>query len=112
MIPQKIPRITRSVDLKEYDDALAGHVVEIWVNWSLDFDDRFSRLAERLSKDTQQEDIEQELFAVCAELWHSTPEEVLALHRADPTLWEWLWGKTLALRAEFRQERRKNASSA
>ncbi len=37
---EEYPRITRRLELGDYDPKLRGNYLEVWVNWSTDFNDR------------------------------------------------------------------------
>jgi hypothetical protein len=133
-----IPAITQPIDLAEYNQALAGGIVHVWVNPTREHrgqlvefqveSNRVVRLldamnqadtpeAERTGKANEMLDgikaSSQRIYEWYAVTWSKNSETWTAaecedIHKTDPALWEWLQNRTHALMDEFRQATRKN----
>lgn len=116
------PRITKKLYLKGYDAAFKDDYLEIWLNWSRDFNEAMldgnKELARvmALQADTPELQARQDeafdgwlpgSFERYAEYWGCTPEQAEQIYRVDIELWNWIREKADALRVEF-QTRRKN----
>jgi hypothetical protein len=100
----KYPKIVKRLDLGEYHEDLKGDYLEIWVNWSRDYnnrvgDSRSNLLAiadmpdgtdeEKAAKTKAHEAWLAESWELHAEFWGCTPEEVQAVYEVDVDLWRW-----------------------
>lgn len=48
--PEQYPRITKKLELRLYDPKLKGNWLEVWVNWSSEFNERVQEAERELSR--------------------------------------------------------------
>lgn len=116
------PRITKKLHLKKYDPSFKADFLEIWLNWSRDFNEAMLEGNEEVDKISKMPKETQEQrdaidkaweewlpgsFERYAEYWGCTPEQARQIYELDIELWNWIREKSNDLRYEF-QERRKN----
>ena len=133
-----IPKIIKPLEMSEYDEAMEGLVLQVWVNlprrvhaeyWEFQSDllkltkeldvllkpetpddEKITALNKRLDKNNRA------IFAWFANLWsqsedletHVTVDEIDAMAEEDPTLWRFMTNRTLKLIRDHQESVRKN----
>jgi hypothetical protein len=116
------PEIREPLKLDGYDPKLKGSHVEIWLNWSRDFNDKMVDHNRRVfevmgmqattrdefaKKDGAMNELLPATFELNAKFWGCTPEEAQSIYDLDVELWNWISDKANAMRQKFK-DRRKN----
>ena len=123
----KYPKLTARLELGDYNSELQGDYLEVWLNWSRDFNDRVlanqSQLMTIRSMPVTTES-EREAYAkalerwlatakrIYAEFWDCTVDDIQAIYDLDISLWDWVTARSLTLRAEYQEKRKKVGSSS
>lgn len=133
-----IPKIIKPLEMSEYDEAMAGLALQVWVNpprgvhneyWEIQSELlRLSREMDKLIKlknpdnkkiavlDKEIDKNNQGVFAWFANLWsqsedsdsHVSVEEIEAMTEEDPIIWRFMTHKTMKLISEHQENIRKN----
>ena len=133
-----IPKIIRPLEMVDYDDAMEGLALQVWVNpprgirnenW--DFQLELLKLSSELKEITKQEEpddkkiarldkkiatLNKELYVWFARLWsqakdpdtHVAVEEIEAMTEEDPAIWGFMTNGTLELIRDHAENVRKN----
>lgn len=118
-IAHEFPELRVPLDFGEYHPDLAGNTVEVWVNPSVEFIERWQQYVagvERAAKADPDgplpDDLVQERAALFAQLWNIPEEDVAALfdNPAASGLCNWARQRTWELIDEYGKRRGKSAS--
>lgn len=122
--PAEYPEVRRRLDLGGYHPDLKGNFVEVWLNWSRDFNDRMAAYNERVSEIGQMpreteaqrddvnaalDDLAPELFELTARYWGCEVEEVQQIYELDAELWRWVSTRANEMRTAYQDKRKKGA---
>ena len=130
-----IPKIIKSLEMSEYDEAMKGLALRVWVNppsgvhasyWK--FQASLAKLSKKLESlkdsdtkevvdiNTEIENVNQEIFAWYSNIWsqdedpdtHVSVEEIENMTDEDPALWGFVATGTTRMIREHRDNQRKN----
>lgn len=111
----EVKRITRPLDVGEYDDEYDGITIDVWVNPSrqhvLALGEIMKATRAAMIKEDKEgeppadvEEVTKVLLEWYAESWGQKPEEVIAFYQEAPIdLWQWLTRCTHELVVEYRK---------
>lgn len=130
-----IPKIIRPLEMSEYDEAMEGLALQVWVNppsgvhgsyWKFQVElGKLSKELESLKNSdakkveglsTKIENVNRDIFAWFSNIWsqgenpdtHVSLEEIEAMTDEDPALWGFITHNTMKLIREHRDNQRKN----
>lgn len=109
ILKREFPRLRRRLDFGEFAEELAGNFVEVWLNPSREFVERFAiHAAHMKAKDDErrpEDELLSEAVALYAELWDCTIEQVQGLFDLDAGFCVWLMDRTWNLLEDYRKGR-------
>jgi len=123
---EEYPRVTKRLELGRYNGQLKGNYIEVWLNWSREFNDRMVEYRDRLGKIAQMpsgtdeewkaadgalDELAPSMFALNAEFWGCEEDEVRAIYEIDAELWRWIAGQANKMREDYREKRKKAGSA-
>ena len=123
----KYPRVVETLNLSDYHEALHGNTLDIWVNWSVAFNDLLAQSDEeinairdmpittkeqRKAKNDATDAWMEKRFELNAELWSCTTDEVKGVYEIDMDLYFWINARVPELREAHRTDRKKVEESS
>jgi hypothetical protein len=104
-----IPHIVRPLPLKEYAPEMNGAVLQVWVNPTREFIQKFNTI---LEQDDQIAAWYAELLSqATAQETHWTAAELQQIYESDPALWAFIVGRCWDLIGEHRTALEKKATT-
>lgn len=131
-----IPKIIRPLEMVEYDEAMTGLALQVWVNPSRHIHNEYwtcqselvkatGKLGELVKKpdakktialDKKIDKCNQKVYAWFARLWsqsedqgtHVSVEEIEAMAEEDPAIWRFMINRTMKLIRDHQENIRKN----